>query len=89
MDYTNTMTTMYLDFSIACQNMRGNVLGQQRQNPDRLQDAVMDNLEKLGAASKWPEFQKRVRKDSRSPGWDDLGTLVMNILDQKTQLLRY
>ena len=26
----------------------------------------MDNLEKLGAASKWPEFQKRVRKDSRN-----------------------
>ncbi|CAL1135268.1 unnamed protein product [Cladocopium goreaui] len=26
-------------------------------------DAVMDNLEKLGAASKWPEFQKRVRKE--------------------------
>ncbi|CAK9082540.1 Insulin-degrading enzyme [Durusdinium trenchii] len=26
-------------------------------------DAVMDNLQKLGAAGKWPEFQEKVRKE--------------------------
>ena len=31
--------------------------------PFRIEDAVMDNLQKLGAAGKWPEFQEKVRKD--------------------------
>ena len=32
-------------------------------NSDLKEDAVMDNLEKLGAARKWPECQAKVRKE--------------------------